>query len=156
MKNYESPVVLNYEDLAEGVYAASGTPEDAAAADAALGVDKKDECWTVTVEKVQVIAHEGLAKFRVKGNHRGTVHISTKSTVTVVFNRTVDSAYFDAGTTSVNGATVVIERESHANAYGVADNYDCNLEIHCDDPETLAVVSSSIVCTKAPNVQGGF
>jgi len=149
MKNYESPVVLNYEDLAEGVYAASGLPEEAAA-------EKVDECWTVVIEKVQVIAHEGIAKFRVKANHPGTVHISTKSTVTVVFNRTVDSAYFDSGSTSVTGATVVIERESHANAYGVADNYDSNLEIHCDDPEALQVVSSSIVCTKAPNVQGGF
>jgi len=130
MKNYESPVVLNYEDLAEGVYAASGLPEEAAA-------EKVDECWTVVIEKVQVIAHEGIAKLRV-------------------INRTVDSAYFDSGSTSVTGATVVIERESHANAYGVADNYDSNLEIHCDDPEALQVVSSSIVCTKAPNVQGGF
>ena len=147
MKNYESPVVLQYEDMAEGVYAASGQTE------------KEDECWTVVIEKVQVIAHECIAKFRVKANHPGTVHISTKSTVTVVFSKPVESAYFDAGTTSVNGTTVVIERESHANAYGVADNYDSNLEIHLASPsdaEEVQVVSSMIVCTKAVNVQGGF
>ncbi|MBR1771556.1 MAG: hypothetical protein IJ747_05960 [Lachnospiraceae bacterium] len=147
MKNYESPVVLQFEDLAEGVYAASGS------------VEKEDECWTVTVKKEQVIAHECIAKFRVIANHPGTVHISTKSTVTVVFSKNVESAYFDAGTTTVNGSTVIIERESHANAYGVADNYNSNLEIHLsssEDAQEVDVVSSMITCTKAPNVQGGF
>lgn len=147
MKKYESPVVLQFADLAEGIYAASGTE---------VQVEKEDECWSVNVNVEQVVAHEGYANLRVKAEHPGTVHISTKSTVYVVFNQAITDAYFDAGTATANGVTVTIERESHANAYGVKDNYDCLLKVYCANPSELQVVSSTIVCTKAPNVQGGF
>ena len=147
MKKYESPVILENEDLAEGIYANSGANPS--------GPDEP-QCWTVSVNKEQVVPHEKYANFRVTANHGSVQHISTASTVTIVFNQTITSANFESFGVSVNGCTVVLTREQHGNAYNCNDNYSSLLKVYCDDPDGLAVISATISCTKAPNVQGGY
>lgn len=147
MKNYEKPIVLVNEDLAEGIYAASG----------AIDYDNDPECWTLGVDKAQVVAHEGYANFRVAAVHpTGLQHISTKTKVVIAFNQPITSAYFDSGDTEVSGCTVTITRERHANAYGSRDDFNSLLKVYAADAESLSVLSANIYCTHAPNVQGGF
>ena len=147
MKKYESPVILETEDLAEGIYANSGANPSG---------PEEPQCWTVSVNKEQVVSHEKYANFRVTANHGNVQHISTASTVTIVFNQTITSANFESFGVSVNGCTVVLTREQHGNAYNCNDNYSSLLKVYCDDPDGLAVISATISCTKAPNVQGGY
>ncbi|MCM1056189.1 MAG: hypothetical protein NC517_01060 [Firmicutes bacterium] len=141
MMNYEKPIVLANEDVAEGVYAASGAAEETSS-----------DCWKVDVTMDQQDAG-GYSTYRVKAKHSdGVTHISSKTVVTVVFNGSVSAAEFE-GSAEVSGNTVTLTRESHANAYYSGDNYDSLLKIW---PKGLAVTSSGIVCTHVVNVQGGF
>lgn len=65
MKKYESPVILENEDLAEGIYANSGANPSG---------PEEPQCWTVSVSKEQVVSHEKYANFRVRANHISSVH----------------------------------------------------------------------------------
>lgn len=162
MKAYVKPMVLELEDIAEGIYAASGEPDNNENNNGNEGNnnnehnDKEDECWTIQITKEQVIAHEGIAKFRVIATHPNAVHISTASTVTVIFNQPVKSANFEGFDVTVSGSTVTLVRQSHGNAYNSLDQYNSNLEVYCDDAEAINTVSYSISCTKDYNVQGGI
>lgn len=141
MKKYERPVVMVNEELAEGVYAASGVVDG--------------ECWTVDVQWAQTVDDNNV-NFRVVANHPDTVaHISTASTVTVVFSHDVASAKFENFDVSVSGNVVTITRENHGNSYYSADQYNTLLELKTPHAREISVVSSSIVCTKTVNVQGG-
>lgn len=141
MKKYERPIVLVNEELAEGVYAASG------------GAEVTSDCWTVNVTKDQEDAG-GYSTYRVAATHSNSVtHISTKTVVTVVFDGTVTSAEYEGFDVSVSGNTVTLTRESHANAYYSGDNFNSLLKVW---PKGLSVTSSGISCTHAVNVQGGF
>lgn len=145
MKNYEKPVVLVNEELAEGVYAASGA--------VATTTETSSECWTVTVTRDQEDAG-GYSTYRVSALHSNeVVHISSKTVVTVVFDGTVTAAKFEGFEASISGNTVTLTRESHANGYRSGDNFNSLLQIW---PKGLAVSSSGIVCTHEVNVQGGF
>lgn len=147
MKKYERPFILENDELAEGIYANSGTNN----------VTDDPVCWTVSVNKEQVVAHEKYANFRVSANHPGTVkHISTESTVTIVFNMPITDAVFESFSASVSGCTAVLVRQQHGNAYNSADQYSSLLKVTCDDPDGLQVVSATIACTHAINVQGEY
>ncbi len=146
MKKYESPIIIENEDLAEGIYANSGVNPD--------NVDEP-QCWTLAITKDQVVAHEKWANYRIHATHIGTVHISTASMVTIVFSQEITSANFEGFGVSINGCTVTLTREQHGNAYSCNDDYNSLLKVYCNDPESLYVVSSTISCTKTKNVQGG-
>lgn len=140
---YEKPIVLVNEELAEGVYAASG----------AASTETSSECWTVSVTRDQEDAG-GYSTYRVAATHSNSVtHISSKTVVTVEFNGAVTSAEYEGFDVSVSGSTVTLTRESHANAYYSGDNFNSLLKVW---PKGLAVTSSGIVCTHEVNVQGGF
>lgn len=141
MKKYERPVIVVNEELAEGVYAASGVTDG--------------ECWTVDVQWAQTVDDNNV-NFRVIANHPGTVaHISSASTVTIVFSHNVTSAKFEGFAADVNGNVVTLTRASHGNSYYSADQYNSLLELNTPNAREISVVSSSIVCTKTVNVQGG-
>lgn len=149
MKTYESPIILAYEELAEGVYAASGTPEK--------DYENDPDCWTLAIAQDQIVAHEGWTTYRVQANHPGTVqHISEKTVVTVVFSKPITNAEFEGFDVQVSGCTVVLTRESHGNSYYSADQFNTLLKVWTDDPTDLSIVSSQITCTHVPNVQGGM
>ena len=140
MKAYERPIVLVNEELAEGVYAASGA-------------EVSTDCWTVDVTRDQEDAG-GYSTYRVAATHSNSVtHISTKTVVTVVFDGAVTSAEYEGFDVSVSGNTVTLTRESHANGYYSGDNFNSLLKVW---PKGLSVTSSGINCTHAVNVQGGF
>ena len=144
MKNYVKPIVLLNDELAEGVYAASGAGETTS------------DCWTVDVYRDQSDAG-GYSTFRVSATHStDVVHISTKTVVTVVFSDTVTSAQYEGFNVSVSGNTVTLTRESHANAYNSGDNFNSLLKIWSPTYSTIEVVSAGISCTHAVNVQGGY
>lgn len=148
-KIYEKPLILKMDDLAEGVYASSsgaGNSSDEVSSD----------CWTVAVNKDQKDAG-GYCTFRVDARHSNNVtHISTKTVVTIVFDQQVTNAEFEGFGVSVNGNTVTLTRESHANAYYSGDQFNTLLKIWAPDYQKIQVVSSGITCTHAVNVQGGY
>ncbi|MCR5451387.1 MAG: hypothetical protein K6F00_02030 [Lachnospiraceae bacterium] len=137
MKNYESPIVLQNNDLAEGVFAASGS----------------SKCWSIEVKKDQDDAG-GYCTFRVIARHGNVQHISVKTVMHITFDKVVTSAEFEGFTADANGNEVILTRESHANAYGSGDNFNSLLKIHSPEYKTIQVVSSTIVCEKTANVQG--
>ncbi len=140
---YNKPVILTNDDMAEGVYAASGG-------------NATSECWTVTVTKDQTDAG-GYCTFRVDARHSNSaVHISTKTVVKIVFSDTVTNAEFEGFQSSVNGSTVTLTRESHANGYKAGDNFNSLLKIWSPTFQTITTVSYGITCTHAVNVQGGY
>lgn len=146
---YEKPIVVATDDLAEGVYAASGS--------GVLGDSTTSgDCWTVTVTKDQNDAG-GYCTFRVAATHSTSVtHISTKTTVTIAFSSNVTAAEFEGFNASVSGSVVTLTRESHANAYYSGDNFNTLLKIWADDYQNITYTSASISCTHAVNVQGGY
>ncbi len=144
MKNYEKPVVLMNEELAEGVYAASGD----------------GDCWTIELTPDQIYGGGSLGgkTFRVHCEHISMQHISVASTFVVTFNVPIQSAKCENFATTVNGNTVTVTRDNHGNAYGVHDEYNSLLEIMCADEDTTkaaVVVDKKISCSKTTNVQGG-
>lgn len=142
MKNYVKPVVLANEELAEGVYAASG------------GVA---ECWTVAPKSVQ--DWDGAYHvFEIHCVHPDTVeHISSASTVVLTFSAPLTDAKSEF-TTSWSGSTVTVVRTLHANAYKSGDDVTYKVWVKAADEATTKAItctSSSISCTKTVNVQGG-
>lgn len=142
MKAYVKPVILVNDELTEGVYAASGAASS--------------DCWTVTVTKDQDDAG-GYCTFRVAAQHSNSAqHISSKTVVTVVFDKVITNAEFEGFEASVSGNTATLTRESHANAYASGDNFNSLLKVWADEYKTLGVVSSGITCTHQTNVQGVY
>lgn len=102
---YAKPIVLANEELAEGVYAASG-----------------EGCYTVTGKVVQGPA-TGMENYvvQVDALHDTTTHHSTAQTLTITFNKEVNfiSCYAEgAKYVSGNGSkTLVIDLTYHKNAH---------------------------------------
>ena len=96
MKNYEKPVVLMNEELAEGVYAASGD----------------GDCWTLTYTVPQRWNGEGMVIELVATHSTELQHLSLGTVVTVTFDQPILSARSESTefVTSVSGTTVTAER----------------------------------------------
>lgn len=91
MKEYVKPVVLANEELAEGVYAASG-----------------DTCWTVTQRGDVIHSYEGRKVFYIDLSHNGADHETQGANVTFVFNFNVEQAFAGCGPVEWNGNTVTV------------------------------------------------
>ena len=132
------------EELAEGVYAASGD----------------GDCWTIDIKPDQDFGGGSLGgkTFRVRCEHISMQHISVASTFVVTFSAPISSAKCENFNTTVSGNTVTVTRDNHGNAYGSHDEYNSLLEILCADEDTtraVTVIDKKITCTKTTNVQGG-
>lgn len=143
MKNYEKPIVVANDELAEGVYAASGAGEA--------------DCWTISAKSVQDW-NGSHHVFEVTIDHSDLVqHISTESTSVLTFNHDLTDAYSEFST-SFSGNTVTVVRTSHANGYLSGDHATFKVWAKASDEATtkaLAVTGSSITDTgKSANVQG--
>lgn len=141
MKNYEKPIVMINEDMAEGVYAASG------------------DCWTISVVRDQADAG-GYSTYRIYADHSTALqHISQATKITVYFSTAISKAEYEDKdvVVTVSGNSVTLSREMHGNSYLSGDNFKSLLKIWTVDgsvPEENP--SSTIVCTKTVNVQGNF
>lgn len=140
---YEKPIVLVNEELAEGVYAASGDPGAA-------------DCWTVNPVSVQDW-NGSHHVFEVHCVHSNAVeHISSASTVTLTFSSPVTDAYSEFPC-SFSGSSVTITRTLLADAYKSGDNVTYKVWVKGDDEamtKAITCTGASISCTKTVNVQG--
>lgn len=143
MKTYERPVVLVNEELAEGVYAASGAAESA-------------DCWTVDATSVQDW-NGSHHVFEVSCKHSTAVeHISSATTVTLTFSNTLTDAYSEFSS-SFSGSSVTVVRELLADAYKSGDNVTYKVWVKAADEATTKAITctgKTISCTKTVNVQG--
>ncbi len=148
MKNYEKPVMLAADGLSEGVYTASGAAPN----------DDSGDCWTINWQSDQDWNGWGHT-FRLIGTHStDVVHISTASTMTVVFNANITQVETE-GEYSIQGNKVIITRRNHANAYNSGDNFNILLAASAGDEgltKGLTITDITISCEKKENVQGGF
>lgn len=147
MKNYEKPVVLETEELAEGVYAASG---------GVAGASTSTDCWTVDAVSVQ--DWDGANHiFEIRCRHSNSVqHISSNTDVTLTFSNLVVDARSEFPCT-FSGSTVVVSRTLHANAYNSGDNMTYKVWVRSSDEATTKAISctgATITCTHQMNVQG--
>lgn len=140
---YEKPIVLVNEELAEGVYAASGA--------------ESAKCWTVVAPSVQDW-NGSHHVFEVQCVHSDAVeHISSASTVTLTFSNSLTDAYSEFSTT-FSGNQVTIVRELHANAYKSGDTMTYKVWVKAADEATTKAITctgATISCTTTVNVQGG-
>ena len=149
MKTYEKPVVLANEELAEGVYAASGAVSGGT-------------CWTIVEDKDAAQEWNGSHHvFQMKITHSDAVeHISMQSTSVITFNNTVTDAYSEGNcAASVTGdKTVTVVRTLHANAYQSGDVATYKVWVKSSDEATtrgLAILGATITDTGiTENVQG--
>lgn len=155
MKEFVAPVVLEIEDLAEGVYAASGFNETDIPV-APSQPDVTSDCWTINVYRDQQEAG-GYSTWRVDCRHSHAVqHISSCTRIFINFNGPVTAAQLEGYVSEISGNTVYLTRASHANAYKAGDNFNCLLKIWADDYRNIALINYGIDCTHQTNVQGYF
>lgn len=172
MKNYERPVVLLNEELAEGVYAASGVnpenPETPATPAPEGGGNPEPtpepepevttDCWTVGAESVQDW-NGSEHVFEIRCTHSNSVqHISSNTEVVLTFSSPVTGARSEFPC-EFSGSTVTINRTLHANAYQSGDNMTYKVWVTGSDEATtkgITCTNATISCTHTVNVQGGF
>ena len=178
MIKYVKPVVLDFEDIAEGIYAASGDViltsdeeggeggqgggEGGQGGGEGSGVHEgpyyieESDCWTIDVTSSQDDAG-GYHTFRVSCVHSTDLqHLSTATTIVIVFNQPVSKVEFEGFEAECSGSTARLVRRQLADSYMSGDNYNSLLKAWPDggDCKTLQVVSKYISCTKEVNVQG--
>ena len=149
MKKYEKPVVMINEELAEGVYAASG---------GVTGPRGTSDCWTFDVQSVQQwngshqIFQIGLT------HHTGLEHISGATTISVTFSSPLASTSYAEYTSTVTDSTITITRVLLADAYNDGDLVTYKIWAAAADEATtkaLTVTNVTVSCDKQINVQGG-
>lgn len=141
MKYYEKPIVLANEELAEGVYAASG-----------------GNCWAPTITSVQDYV-DGKHVFEVGNSHSTDVeHISESYTIEITCSAPVTVASVENDwPCSFSGNVVTVTRTSHANGYKSGDVTTFKVWIGTGDEATTRSLTATITCTdcgKLVNVQG--
>lgn len=124
MKEYVKPIILLNEEIAEGVYAASG-----------------DTCWTVSQRGDVVHSYEGRKVFFIDLTHDGSAHDSAGAKVTFTFNFNVSHAFCGGSTAECNGnvVTAVYSME-------VIENYaSTNLFVNVLPEDDISSISPEIV-----------
>lgn len=144
--NYTKPVVMVNDDVAEGVYTASG--------------DEAAICWSATAKSTQDW-NGSQHVFEATLVHTTDVeHISLGCTVEYSFDKVITAAESENGwECKVSGNTVTVTRPSHANAYNSGDNVTYKIWVKSlDEAMTKAVAFTGakvISCNWTTNVQGG-
>ena len=137
---YERPIIID-DEISEGVYAASGY---------------NAECWTVDPYSVQDW-NGSHHVFEIHCVHSNAVeHISSASTVTLIFNNELVDAYSEFSC-SFSGNTVTVVRELLADAYKSGDDVTYKVWVQGSDEAAtkgMACIGATISCTKTVNVQG--
>lgn len=142
MNAYEKPVVMVNDDLAEGVYAASGAT-----------------CWSITGSSVQ--DWNGSAHiFEFHATHSTSVqHISNGFTAKITFNYNIASVNNQQGSATPSGNVVTATVPTFGNAYNSGDGKEFKLEVSTGDESTTKLLSITGMeiydCDWSANVQGG-
>lgn len=132
MKTYERPIVLVNEELAEGVYAASGGDAD-------------EDCYTVTAY-IHQTPETGRGDFRIQVNgvhQAGDGHHSGQQILVLYFNQAV--TYKDSNGSLAGGdgtSTISIDYSYHNNGY---DNIGLG-DVIVESDAGLAVTGAELIC----------
>lgn len=154
MKSYVKPVVLDNDEIFEGVYAASGVIDE----NPDVVVESTGDCWTLDHKSVQ--SWDGTYHvFEMHAVHSTALqHISSQTVVTVTFNQNITAARSEFPC-EYSGSTVKVTRTLLADAYLSGDDVTYKIWASTGDQattEALAIVNATITCTHEVNVQGGF
>ncbi len=179
MFKYEKPIVLEYEDVAEGIYAASGNEETGGETGGEGGgesgggeggeeetkvVDYENDgdCWKWDWHEIQRVQNAGdsFVIYKIHATHpTGLKHISSKQRVDLLLS-SPNYSRIDAQEYPVtpNGCQAEFVREKLADAYNSGDEFTCDVRISCSAEEaaTMSLVNVHIYCTHSENVQGGM
>lgn len=133
MKNYEKPVVLANEELAEGVYAASGAGGSG------------DDCYTVTAY-IHQIPEIGRGDYRIQVNAThaaGDGHHSGQQILTLYFNQNVTYKSSNGNLSGGDGTSAIdIDYSYHNNGN---DNIGLG-DVVVEAGEGLAVTGARLWC----------
>ncbi len=135
MKNYERPVVLATEDLAEGVYAASG----------AVSTD----CWVIDyVNATDNFVDSDMSRgFRVNAHHASIQAGHIPDCVWVFeFNQPITAASSDSGYVAAVEGNVVKIASSNFYNMNENENWGFAMRASSENYKTLEVVNSYIYC----------
>ena len=142
---YTKPVILANTDLAEGVYAASGSAPN---------------CWHYEGISGNQNWNGSHHVFHLKMTHTAG-HISDSVSMIVHINGTVVSAYSNdngAAVTGISGNDIYVTRTNHANAENSTDTVTFGLWVQSHDQPTTEALSVSGVeftnCEKRTSVNG--
>lgn len=145
MKAYVKPIVLEAEELSEGIYTASGE-------------DVTTDCWTIEAVSVQDWSGSHHV-FEIRCKHStDVVHISSNTEVKLTFSDNLTDAYSEFPAT-FSGNTVTVNRTLHANAYKSGDTMTYKVWVKAADEATTKAITctyAGISCTHQVNVQGGY
>ena len=145
MNTYVKPIIEVNEDLAEGVYAASGVDGNG-----------DTDCWTIDGQSVQ--AWDGSSHvFQIRLSHSDLAHhISAATYVTLTFNYPVVNARSEYET-SYSGNTVTVVRTLLGDAYQSGDLVTYKVWVQGADEATtkaMALIGATVSCDRQVNVQG--
>lgn len=143
MKPYVKPMIIPNEELAEGVYASSGSSAD---------------CWSVEAVSSQYWdgAYHVFEVHMEHDIHAG--HVSTAQTITLSFSGDITAIRCDFPCT-FSGNTVTITREVWEDIFLSGTNVTFNLWVQAADQaatEQLYCTGATITCTSQTNDQGGY
>lgn len=144
MSEYKKPIVIEIDELAEGVYTASGSGTS--------------ECWEIIdVKTTQDDNGIGEHIFELQMIHKtGVKHISSDTYVTLTFNYAVTNAHSEFPCT-VSGNKVTITRTLLADAYHSGDTVTYKIWVSAGDlasTKGLACIDWNVRCAHQTNVQG--
>lgn len=140
MKKYERPVVMINEELAEGVYAASGA-----------SVVSAEGCWVLDyvspVHQENTIYTNNGVQVQISITHTNPENHLSSAKVTINFNQTITSILEDSAVTlaTFEGSTVYVTTDLTTYNAG-PENKTYNITVQCDSPSTLSVTGKSIEC----------
>ena len=138
--DYVSPVVVDVEDMSEGVY---------------LTGSGSGDCWTIDYTVPQ--EWNGQAKvIEIHCKHSASVYHGSKGTIiNLTFNQPLTNAYAENSTNfavSFAGTAVKIERTLYADAFYSGDDVTFKLFVSAgseDKTKLLSIVGKSIECIYA-------
>ncbi len=132
MKNYEKPIVLVNEELAEGVYAASGY--------------NGGDCYSITAE-IKQTPEEGRDSYTIQCNADHLAeHHGTSQMMTISFNQPVTYVWSNGSLHSGDGtATLEIVFSYHNNGYETGIGLG---ELYVKSAEGLAITGVVLSCNE--------
>lgn len=131
MKNYEKPVVMVNEGLAEGVYAASG----------GVQVFGTDECWKVNY--VGFTSHADKCEVQINADHVTTEASKHQMyiTISLVFNKDVYQGWNEGAPVNLGNTVTVTAGTGTANPG--SENKTWNETVYAMDGDNAGLVLQS-------------
>lgn len=136
MNNYEKPIVVETEELAEGIYAASG------------GTGGGGACYTVTAY-IHQTPENGRENYCIQANATHAAangHHSTAQVLTLYFNQAVTYDWCSSANASLGGGDGTAALSINYNYHNNANEYIGLGDIYVKSADGLAVTGAKLEC----------